>query len=181
MRGEKGLAVLDYMHVCIYKCMVSFMKDGIYILQLQEPQEIQLGESYYESTMSGAKRRKVSTYKRFYYVPLLETLKQLLSTNEYITEVFNSHQSNSQTLNDFCDGESFRTHPLFKEDLYALQIVAYYDELEVVNPIGTYVKKHKLGCLFFTLGNVRPRFRSVLNTLGAHAVLWNTTACATIA
>ena len=99
MWGEKGLAVLDYMHVCIYKCMVSFMKDGIYILQLQEPQEIQLGESYYENTMSGAKRRKVSTYKRFYYVPLLETLKQLLSTNEYITEVFNSHQSNSQTLN----------------------------------------------------------------------------------
>lgn len=138
---------------------------------MQEPREIQLGEPYFENTMSGAKRRKVTTYKRFYYVPLLETLKQLLSTNEYVTEVLNSHQCNSLTLNDFCDGETFRAHPLFTADPYALQIVAYFDELEVVNPIGTYVKKHKLGCLFFTLGNVRPQFRSILKAINLVAIV----------
>lgn len=132
---------------------------------MQEPQKIRLGESYFKSTMSGAKRRKVSSCKKFYYIPLLETLKQLLSTTEYMTEVLNPHQSRSQTLYDFCDGEAYKTHPLFETDPYALQIVAYYDELEVVNPIGTYVKKHKLGCLFFTLGNIRPRYRSILRAI----------------
>ena len=63
-------------------------------------------------------------------------------------------------LGDFCDGSSFQTHPLFSSDAHALQVIAYYDELEIVNPIGSYVKKHKLGCLFFFLANVRPQFRS---------------------
>ena len=74
--------------------------------------------------MSGVKRKKVSTYKKFYFVSLLDTLKRLLSTTDYLAEVLNPHQctSESSTLADFCDGETFRTHPLFKS---ALQIVAY--------------------------------------------------------
>lgn len=49
--------------------------------------------------------------------------------------------------------------------------MAYYDELEIVNPVGTYVKKHKLGCLFFTIANVRPRYRSVLKAINLVAVV----------
>lgn len=44
-------------------------------------------------------------------------------------------------LEDFCDGEVFRMHPLFSSDPFALQIVAFYDELELCNPLGTHVKK----------------------------------------
>lgn len=53
-------------------------------------------------------------------------------------------------------------HPLFSCDPHALQIIAYYDELEVVNPLGSHVKVHKLGVLSFFLGNIRPQFRSSL-------------------
>ena len=113
----------------------------------------------------------MSAYNKFYYVSLVDTLQALLSRTDYMAEVLNPHQSNSSTLNDFCDGETFKTHPLFQCDPYALQIVAYYDELEIVNPIGTYVKKHKLGCLFFTLGNVRPRFRSALKAINLVSVV----------
>ena len=42
------------------------------------------------------------------------------------------------------DGSLFKAHPLFSSDVHALQIIAYYDEMEIVNPIGSYVKKHKL-------------------------------------
>ena len=45
------------------------------------------------------------------------------------------------------------------------QIVAYFDELEVTNPIGSYVNTQKLACLFFTLGNIRPMYRSSLKLL----------------
>lgn len=43
-------------------------------------------------------------------------------------------------------------------------MVAYYDEI-VVNPIGCYVKKHKLWCMFYFLANVRPRYRSTLKSI----------------
>ena len=68
-------------------------------------------------------------------------------------------------LEDFCDGELFRTHPLFSKDPFALQIIAFCDELELCNPLGTHVKKHKLGIVLFTLGNIHPRYRSSLRAL----------------
>ena len=38
--------------------------------------------------------------------------------------------------------------------------MGYYDELEVCNHLGSNVKKHKLGLIFFTLTNLNPRYRS---------------------
>ena len=86
----------------------------------------------------------------FYYVPLLDTLKKLLSNNEIQAEVLNPHFARSNELIDFCDGLQFKTPPLFSVNPTSLHIIAYHDELEVVKPIGSYVAKHKLGCLFFT-------------------------------
>lgn len=59
---------------------------------------------------------------------------------------------------------------MFNSDPNALQLVAYYDELEVVNPIGSYIKKHKLGCMFYFLANVKPRYRSTLKSIQLLAV-----------
>ena len=93
------------------------------------------------------------------------TLKQLLHNPEVREEVENPHHADGTLLNDFCDGSVFKTHPMFSINPKALQIIGYYDELEVVNPIGSYVRKHKLGCLFFILGNIRPRYRSCLKCI----------------
>ena len=48
-------------------------------------------------------------------------------------------------MGDYCDGDSFKEHPLFSQDPTALQIMVFYDDMEVVNPLGSYTKKHKLG------------------------------------
>ena len=64
----------------------------------------------------------------------------------------------------------YKSHPLFSVDPYALQIIGYYDDLEVVNPLGSYIKKHKLGCLFFFLSNIRPQYRSTLKNIQLLAV-----------
>ena len=48
-------------------------------------------------------------------------------------------------IEDYCDGKLFRTHPLFSSDPTALQIMLYYDELEIANPLGCKAGKHKLG------------------------------------
>ena len=85
-------------------------------------------------------------------------------------EVLNPRVSESNFLADFSDGTAFRSHPMFSVNPHALQIFAYYDDVEVVNPLGAYTKTHKLGCLFFFLGNVRPQFRSTLKTIHLLAV-----------
>ena len=132
---------------------------------MQEPQKIPLGEPYYTDRFSGRKRTKVKKMDHFYHVPLLDSLKTLLFNTDVLSEVLNPHFETDGVLHDFCDGLLYKSHPMFSVDSKSLQIIAYYDELEVVNPIGSYVKKHKLGCLFFTLGNIRPKYRSSLKAI----------------
>ena len=45
----------------------------------------------------------------------------------------------------YFDSPAYRAHPLFKTDPTALQIQLYYDDVEVVNPLGSNTKVHKLG------------------------------------
>ena len=109
-------------------------------------------------------------FLKFYYVPILESLAKLLATADVINEVLGDRTNLSSDLTDFCDGSIFESHSVFSSDPNALQIVAYYDEVEVVNPIGTYIKKHKLGCMFYFLANVRPQYRSTLRSIQLVAV-----------
>jgi len=71
---------------------------------------------------------------------------------------------NDGIMEDF-DGQLFKQHPLFSQDPHALQIIAYYDEVKLCNPLGTHVKQHKLGIVFYTLGNIHPKFRSSLRVI----------------
>lgn len=48
-------------------------------------------------------------------------------------------------LADFCDGSLFKTHPLFQQFPGALQLILYFDELEVWNPLGSHSGVQKLG------------------------------------
>ena len=55
------------------------------------------------------------------------------------------HFSTDDSLCDFCDGSLFKERDFFKEHPNALQVFLYYDDLEICNPLGSNVKKHKLG------------------------------------
>ena len=56
-------------------------------------------------------------------------------------------------IGDYCDGSQYRNHPLFISEPNALQVMLYYDELEVTNPLGTKTKVHKLGMYSIALHN----------------------------
>ena len=60
---------------------------------------------------------------------------------------------------------SSKTHLLFSKDPYALQIVVYYDEHELCNPLGSHVKQHKLGIVFYMLANIHPKHHSQLKNI----------------
>ena len=65
--------------------------------------------------------------------------------------MLNPHCRDDGVLGDYCDGENFKKSPLFSTDETALQILLYYDEIEVCNPIGSKATVHKLGmCMYIT-------------------------------
>ena len=47
-------------------------------------------------------------------------------------------------MQDYCDSPSFKEHPLYKDEPNALQIQLYYDDVEVVNPLGGNTKSTNL-------------------------------------
>jgi hypothetical protein len=59
-------------------------------------------------------------------------------------EGFPSRIRNDGIIEDFCDGATFKNHPLFSQDPKALQIIGYYDELEVCHPLGLILRSTKL-------------------------------------
>ena len=70
----------------------------------------------------------------------------------FFVKVENSHQSNDGKMRDFCDGEYYQQHELYSVDETALQIFLYYDDFEVCNPLGSRVKKQKIGtCTIFSI------------------------------
>lgn len=92
----------------------------------------------------------------------------------------------TDVLADFCDGTYYKNHGLFSVHRNALQIMMYYDDVEVCNPLGSHTKVHKLGkylcsCRFsyvhvftglfyFLLGNCHPKYRSKLKAVQLVAI-----------
>ncbi len=77
------------------------------------------------------------------YIPILETLKDLLQYEDVYNEVVNGHRSKDHVLRDICDGIMIANNPLFGADPTALQLILYYDEFTVVNPLGSKVTNTK--------------------------------------
>ena len=99
-------------------------------------------------------------------MPLLDSLERLLNVESVLKQVeVHRPPSTGDMLTDYCDGSLFKSHPIFSTDPKALQIIAYYDELEICNPLGTRTKKHKLGVVLFSLGNISPLYRSKLTAM----------------
>lgn len=116
---------------------------------------------------TGPKRRQVLRYDAYYYVPLLKTLGLLLQDESIQEEIrrCKNRARDDNYLEDFCDGSVYRNHDIFSSSPLALQIIGYYDELEISNPLGAYVKRNKVGVVFLMLANIPPKFRSRLNAI----------------
>ena len=108
--------------------------------------EINIDEPYHETVCSGSKRRLIEKHDTYQYVPLLLSLKSLLSDPSVIEQVKQCplRVRRSGVLEGVCDGELFQSHPLFSSNPLALQIIIFCDELELCNLLGTHIKKHKL-------------------------------------
>ncbi|XP_043472523.1 uncharacterized protein LOC122505125 [Leptopilina heterotoma] len=100
----------------------------------------------------------------FHYVPIIETLKALFKNKSFDINL-KLPQNDTQILKDFTDGLMFKSNPYFLENPEALQIILYTDSFEVVNPIGSSRKKHKILAVYFTLGNLPDYLRYQMNSI----------------
>jgi len=69
----------------------------------------------------------------------------LISNPNVKEEIFQSHTSRDHVLRDFCDGSFVRQNKIFQAHKDALQLILYYDDIEVANPLGSKAGTHKLG------------------------------------
>lgn len=107
-------------------------------------------------------RNQNDTYQ---YVPILETIKNLLDHDDIFAYVLNNHKSTDGILRDFCDGDIYSANPLFRENPNAIQIMLFFDEFTAANPLGHQVKNYKIAGFYMLLGNLPPKFRSQLHCI----------------
>ena len=61
---------------------------------------------------------------------------------------FSGHCRQDDIMEDYCDGLQFKRHTLFSSEPHALQVMLYFDEVELCNPLGSSSKIHKIGILY---------------------------------
>ena len=78
-----------------------------------------------------------------------QCIQALLAKHEVRDQIDQGHCAPSGVLDDFCDGEFMKNHPLVAKNPETLMLAIYFDDLETANPLGSRRGKHKLGRLTF--------------------------------
>lgn len=83
----------------------------------------------------------------FYYVPLIESLKELLSDSRILTMLNTAPpRSREGFLYDFVDGDIFINHQLYSMKPNALKIILYTDEIYMKYAIPWVLMLHRINC-----------------------------------
>ncbi|XP_064389680.1 uncharacterized protein LOC135337642 [Halichondria panicea] len=100
-----------------------------------------------------------------YYIDLWESLKSLLSNPAVREEIIGKSHVSTDGIS--CAISVMGT--LLRNILHVFRAhpdgLQYHDDIEVCNPLGTSAGVHKLGVFYYTLGNIRPVFRSSLQAI----------------
>ena len=120
----------------------------------------------------GSKRQLCEKDDTLVYVPILDSLQQLLS-NSNISDIITRQPSYCKEgiLYDICDGQCYKNNRIFQEHPNALQIILYHDEVEICKLLGSHVGKHKIDLYYYTLGNISPKYRSKLCAIRLLAIV----------
>ena len=88
------------------------------------------------------------------YVPILSTLKAILSHEEVLTYVQEQNVFNNFNFKIFKDCAAYRTNPFLNANPNILEICMYHDDFGIVNPLGNKIHTHKISAFYFMLGNL---------------------------
>jgi hypothetical protein len=105
-----------------------------------------------------------STNKKRYchYVPIKDTLLSLLQDPSVLAQCLVVPHSEPGVLQDFIDGSVYQQVASDPGKHY-LSLILYQDSFEVVNPLGSAKKKHKVLGVYFVLGNLSCHNRAMID------------------
>lgn len=104
--------------------------------------------------------------KTYQYVPVLQSLSQLLQNCDIVqTIVKNAVSSTSGQYCTFRDGSHFKENAFFASEELRLSLLLYCDDFEICNPLGTSRKKHKVTAIYWVLADIPPVLRSTLSSI----------------
>lgn len=106
--------------------------------------------------------KKISNYQ---YVPILKAI-QAFCKNDEVLDYIMSMPQNSQVniLSDIYDGKIFKNSDIF-QSFPNIQIVLYFDEFVVSNPLRGNQAKHKLAAFYYTLANIPVKYHSMVKDM----------------
>nr|XP_012224837.1 PREDICTED: uncharacterized protein LOC105673639 isoform X1 [Linepithema humile] len=135
-----------------------------------KPQEIPLGErienAIDKKTGTSVPRTILETCQ---YVSIIESLTMVLRNKDIRAVIEAEKKSNDGILASFIDGQHFKNHPFFQKYKHAIRIQLYYDELKIVNPLGSKTGINKLGVFYYTIQNLQSHMNS--ETSSIHVLL----------
>ena len=128
---------------------------GLYksLFNYVEPVELLLGQN---------ERTNKNCY--MHYIPIKETLKNLLSDQSVYEQYTNQDLPEDGVFSDWTSGSCYKKSS-FAEDDTAIRLILYQDAFEVVNPLGSARKKHKLLGVYMSLGNIHTFNRSKIDQM----------------
>eukprot|EP00733_Pompholyxophrys_punicea_P000264 Pompholyxophrys_punicea_v1_NODE_57_length_4146_cov_6.766521.p3 type:complete len:221 gc:universal NODE_57_length_4146_cov_6.766521:2171-2833(+) len=95
-------------------------------------------------------------------------IKKLISNKTFFEDYNTIKRNPDGDIRDVSDGSVYSNHPVFKNYPNAAQVLLYYDDVEITNPLSSYV--HKLGFFYAQLTNTSPQYRSKLSMIQLIAV-----------
>ncbi|XP_057188575.1 uncharacterized protein LOC130553556 [Triplophysa rosa] len=100
------------------------------------------------------------------YVPVKQTIEALFHSESVWKQYKEIHSRNqlSNILEDVWDGENI-TKNLAQTERSSLGLILYQDSFEVVNPLGSGKKKHKILAMYLTLADLLPHNRSSIDQM----------------
>lgn len=143
-----------------------FVEDLGYV----KPRSVKLGEMYVQKKVRRQFRIVLKEICGF-YVPFFDQLQELLKMPE-VQESLNiqARQSCGEfEFTDICDGVYFQKEYI-QTHQNVLLFSIYHDDFEIVNPIGSHKKKHKISIFYWNLLNLPPECRFKLQATQLLAV-----------
>lgn len=101
------------------------------------------------------------------YVPIKDTLASLFHSESVRKQHAQVHGrvQNKDIIQDVWDGQTVSDNPLFKAETSSLGLILYQDAFEVVNPLGSGKRKHKVLGVYLSLADVLPHNRSRIDQM----------------
>lgn len=104
----------------------------------------------------------------FQYTPIGRVIGHLLEIHDLAECIEKPRQGSCKTLRDFRDGSLYKRQQsslISTSSAGTVYILLYTDELEIVNPLGSKRRVHKLYDVYFSLLNLHPKYGSQLKHL----------------